>query len=341
MSKVNWEILAFLRFILASVVMIGHLSEGRDLGFLKVFTYLGSFEAILGFLVISGFSIGRSIIRNQENYFKRRIFRIYPVYFASILLGLLTNNCSIHINIQFFVTLLTNLFFLNNIVATISDCHFFFNTPAWTLNVEVWMYCLAPFLLKLKKNTLFFFILASFFCFLIYESGRSLFHWPYYFGTKYGINLVLFAFIWLAGFCLAIFPESYQENKRIIIFLFAGYLLLNIGKQIIFRLKHHSISELVHTDIVFFLGNIICLALVYFILLYSFKATTLKPFTKRVFNLLGNLSYPLYLTHCTTFGFLAINYHFNNPYLLIIGAMIVSFLIYVTFDFYSRKRALS
>ncbi len=342
MEKINWEILAFLRFILASVVMIGHLSDGRDIGFLKVFTYLGSFEAILGFLVVSGFSIGKSIIRNQEDYLKRRIFRIYPVYIASILFGLLTSSISsIHINFHFMLTFFINFFFLNNIVAKITDSHFLFNTPAWTLNVEVWMYCLAPFLLKLKKNTLVFLIFASFICYLSYESGRTLFHWPYYFGTMYGINLVLLAFIWITGFCLAIFPESNKLNRRIIIFLFTGHLLLKIGIQIIFRIKHHSINELIREDVACFIGNIICLTTVYFIIFYSFKASIFKPFTKRVFNLLGNISYPLYLTHCTTFGFLATKYNLKNPFLLILAAITISYLIYATFDFYSRKRALS
>jgi peptidoglycan/LPS O-acetylase OafA/YrhL len=84
-EKVNWEILSLTRFLLALIVMIGHLQEFSSLAFLKWYTYLGSFEAILGFLLISGLSIGKSISKNRNNYFKRRIQRIYPVYFVSII----------------------------------------------------------------------------------------------------------------------------------------------------------------------------------------------------------------------------------------------------------------
>jgi hypothetical protein len=59
----NWEILSFTRFLLAFIVMAGHLAEFADIGFLSWYTLLGSFEAIFGFLLISGLSIGNQLLK--------------------------------------------------------------------------------------------------------------------------------------------------------------------------------------------------------------------------------------------------------------------------------------
>ena len=60
LNKTNWEFLSIARFILALIVMFGHLSEYLDICFFKIVGD-SAFEAVFGFLLISGFSIGKSI----------------------------------------------------------------------------------------------------------------------------------------------------------------------------------------------------------------------------------------------------------------------------------------
>jgi peptidoglycan/LPS O-acetylase OafA/YrhL len=329
-EKVNWEILSLARFLLALIVMIGHLQEFSSLGFLKWYTYLGSFEAILGFLLISGLSIGKSISKNRNNYFKRRIQRIYPVYFASIIFQIIVSHSDLHIQSIFIILL--NLLFLNQVFTSPS-----FVGPAWTLATEVWLYSLAPVFLRFRKETLYKLIFSSFSLYVIYDCGRTLFHWNYYSGTKYGINLILLAYIWLAGFTLAIFPDDKKRTSVIIALLFIAHFLLTIGIQILFRLKHHQIHEILFVDIFSFIGNSVCLSFVYFVVVFNHRISFFKPFIGKTFNLLGNISYPLYLTHYTTFTLFS-HMHIKNEFLLISFALTVSFLIYLIFDFYSKKR---
>ncbi len=199
-QNVNWSALSLSRFLLAFVVLVDHLQNFSDIGYLKYYSYLGSFEAILGFLLISGYSIGISISKNQKNYIIRRIKRIYPVYLVSIVYQLLVIGFP---NTNSAFTLILNLLFLNQVFINWS-----FVGPAWTLATEVWLYITAPFLLKLRQKHVYCLILGSFICYLIYTCGRTLFHWDYYAATNYGINIVLLSFIWIAGFSLAIFPKK-------------------------------------------------------------------------------------------------------------------------------------
>ncbi len=332
-GKTNWEILSFARFVLAFVVMISHLEKYSEIGYLKLITYLGFFEAVFGFLLISGLSIGKSIAKNKKSYFKRRIQRIYPVYIICIFLQIIV--VGIHPDFQSVFMILLNLIFLNQLFTSTS-----FIGIAWTLALEVWLYTLAPLFLKCKKNTLYNIIYLSFFCYILYTCGRTFFHWNYYSDTKYGVNLILLAFIWLAGFGLAIFPDNKKHGSIVIAALLCGHLALTIGIQILFRIKHHQVSEIINSDIAFFIGTTCCLAFVYVVVVFNHKISPFRTSNKKILNLLGNISYPLYLSHTTTFKILT-KAHIRNSSLMILSALIVSFLIYYIFDFYSKKRVIN
>ena len=64
----QWSLLAAIRFVLASIVAINHLPEFVAIGALEIVPRFGAFEAILGFLCISGYSIGASY-QKQPNGF--------------------------------------------------------------------------------------------------------------------------------------------------------------------------------------------------------------------------------------------------------------------------------
>src|ERR1700744_829766 len=147
-SAYKWEILSITRFFLAFVVLSDHsVYFTNHSSLLIAFKQFGAFEAVLGFLLISGFSIGKSVQKNQESYFKRRIKRIYPVYIAGIIIAYLVSPALF--SFQLVMIVLANLLFLNQIVINTS----FAGIPAWTLALEVWLYILAPILLKLSYKT--------------------------------------------------------------------------------------------------------------------------------------------------------------------------------------------
>src|ERR1700721_1783490 len=88
-ERSGWDVLSLLRFLLAFVVAVGHLDPFAALGPLRAVENLGSFEAILGFLLISGYSIGHSIQKKPVGFTRRRMLRIYPVYLAAVVLTFL------------------------------------------------------------------------------------------------------------------------------------------------------------------------------------------------------------------------------------------------------------
>jgi peptidoglycan/LPS O-acetylase OafA/YrhL len=332
-GKINWEVLSLTRFLLALIVMVGHLEEYSQIGYFKWVTYFGSFEAILGFLLISGLSIGKSISKDRTNYFKRRFQRIYPVYAASMLFQVVVVWATMNAGVIFFILL--NLLFLNQIFTDTS-----FVQPAWTLATEVWLYALAPVFLKSSRKKLYTLIIASFACYIIYTCGRTLFDWNYFAGTKYGINLVLLAYIWIAGFALAIFPNYRKQNKLMIALLLLGHIGLTILIQVGYRIKNHQLGGIIDIDLLPFIGKTCCLAFVYYVVMFNHRIPAFKPFANKVFNLLGNISYPLYLTHLTTFQLLHRN-QMNNVFVMISSGLLMSFLIYYIFDFYSKKRVVA
>jgi len=329
-KEFNWEILAFTRFLLAFIVLIGHLSKFTDIGVFKYYNFLGSFEAILGFLLISGLSIGKSISRNKKSYFKRRMQRIYPVYLSSIALVVILFTQPFSIN--YVAVILLNVLFLNQALTTSSLVG-----PAWTLAVEVWLYALAPVFLKLSLKQLYAIIYISFICYCLYTCGRSLYHWNYYSGTTYGINLILLAFIWVAGFALAIFPNDKKNIAINIGLILAAHIGLTILIQAGYRYKNHELDLLVSEDIPRFVARMLCLTWVYMVVIYNHRIPSFSSMTTRIFNLLGNISYPLYLIHSSIFKAFE-KYQVNNFWILLLGSLLAAYLFFIIFDFYSKKR---
>ncbi len=186
----RWAWLGLARFCLASIVAATHLG-----GFVQstAITFVGSaaFEAILGFLAISGFSIAHSYLSRPEGYFKRRVLRIYPVFAASFVSSLLVFYCYQGIKYPPFV-ILANLVFLNGIITPVSIVW-----GSWTLAIEVWLYCLAPFLARQTYRTINGFVWISFAVYVAYSCGRTLSHWPYFSNSNWGIAFIALAFCWL------------------------------------------------------------------------------------------------------------------------------------------------
>lgn len=329
-TNTNWELLAVTRFILSFIVVAVHLASHDNTQFLNGVSQFGGFEAVLGFLLISGFSIGKSISRNKESYFKRRIARIYPVYIAALVTAILvirppfsfTTTAELGLNLLF----LTQVFTINS-----------FNLPTWTLALEVWMYAIAPVLLKASYKQLNILIYGSFLCYCIYTCGRTLYHWPYFFGTYYGLNAILLCFAWIAGFAIAVFPERERFNKYTVAFLYAGHLGLTALIAIAYSYKHHELGRFLREDMISFAAKAVCLAWVYLVVLYNYKFKSFNTRVSNLFDLLGNISYPLYLVHLIVFVFFnQYGYHFGP--VMVVAAVFYSWLIYIVFDFYSKKR---
>lgn len=273
-SESFWSVLAFLRFILAAIVFIGHLNSFTR-AMPSVFTnimLLGGKASVVCFLLISGISIGHSYAKSEAGYFQRRFLRIYPLYFFAVLFALF---------LQYFLgspfytpgrtmvaaglaTNLANFFFLQGILSiTIT-----YNGPLWSLGVEVFFYMLVPFLKKISTWALYVIIILSMLAFLFLHPKKEL---------LWGYPAFIYAWPWVIGFLIS----TRKHIKGSIILLLSGTISVYFNKSIMTE----NLS-----CITFLLCSIITLICMQ-------EGFHISKKLKTVFNFLGELSYPLYLFH--------------------------------------------
>ena len=326
----KWSLLAAVRFLLASIVAVDHLETYAAVGWAATIAF-GTFEAVMGFLLISGYSIGTSYAKQPEGFLWRRILRLYPIYFAAMAI--------VYLQIILlkepkptFVTRVINSLFLNQFLTNIS-----FVGPAWSLSLEFWLYCLAPFLMKLSRSWLRVMVYASFFSYVIYTILRTLAHLPYYSGTAFGINLLLLSFVWVAGLGLSRRDIPHKAAIRDIAILFCGHASLAFAIQFGFRMKHHEIGKFFSNDMTACLVQSLTLLAIY--LLFRKFVIPDRPSLHRssFLRTLGDISYPLYLVHFPVYIILS-HYGMKSPLLLYLIAVLVAALIYWSVDFYSKAR---
>lgn len=328
----QWSKLAALRFILASIVAFNHLAEMMPIGVFSVIPMLGTFEAILGFLLVSGYSIGISYRKEPTQFLWRRIKRIYPVYLGSLVLMGLVLYSGRH-TLPAASEWVINLLFLNQLIVRTSIVG-----PAWSLSLEFWLYCLTPLLFTLSDKAIKRLIAVSFIAFCVYTCGRTLFHWTYYSGTAFGLNLLLLAFIWLSGLRLARNKESGASSSimRSIVAMFAIYIALSIAIQAGYRLKHGEIAQFFQIDLIPFILRICTLGAVAFLFKNIFRqGPNGKP--SGWMRMLGDVSFPLYMLHIPVFELLK-RTAIQSPSIYFTVAFGASFFAYKALDLYSQRR---
>ena len=328
----KWSWLALMRFFLALIVAVNHLAGDMPLGpILGIFPKLGAFQAIMGFLLISGYSIGESYLNQPHNFFARRAMRIYPVYLAAILLTWLVSPQTL--DWSFFALLVLNVLFLNQVFIDYS-----YVGPAWTLSLEVWLYALAPWFSKQSTRLLRWFIFISFVAFAFYTAGRSLFHWNYYSGVNWGLNLLFLSYTWIAGFLLAKDPAARKSTMRLIAVLFILEIAVEAVIQLGYRMKHHHPAIFFQEDLSGYAFMGVTLLIVWLVFRKILEPAPAGAVKKNGWmRLLGDISYPLYLTHMRVFDLLP-RLKITNPYLATVIAVLVAFAVYLLVDFYSQRR---
>lgn len=330
----RWSILAGMRFILASVVAVNHMDGYATPSLLAWMPMFGAFEAILGFLLISGYSIGSSYQKQPQGFLMRRVQRLYPIYLTALAFAVAVGWWLDRAHLPSVPVLLANALFLNQLVTTDS-----FIGPAWSLALEFWLYCLAPWLMALSVERVRLLAWGSFIAFAGYTAGRTLFGWPYYSGLGYGGNLVLLAFAWVAGLLLSRAKTGETWHLRDIALMFAGHAGLTMLIQAAYRLKHHELGLFFTTDLIGLMMRAATLLAVW--LVFQKWVIGAKQGTEKSWLLrwLGDVSYPLYLLHVPLAMLLAAK-GYHNELLYYVSAVVLSALIYRLIDTYSRKRHL-
>jgi peptidoglycan/LPS O-acetylase OafA/YrhL len=281
-QETDWQSLALLRFFLAWVVLSGHLQvfTTRRASWVDFFAAFGGKAAVIGFLLVSGYSIAASLERSARGFYRRRFLRIYPPYifalaFATILqfgasdlarakLPALTRGG------EGWPTLLGNAFLLQTFVVK----PLAFDGPVWSLAVEAFFYLLAPLLVRLRPLHLMALVVFSAVCYALPVHAE----WGFAYRVLSRLNALHFMWCWLLGFLLRSHPTRPV----------AVLALLGVGAIIA---GHDT------------LGGRLCV-LTYLISLGVIVAATrvrMRAGWRRIADYLGDLSYPLYLMHFPSF----------------------------------------
>jgi peptidoglycan/LPS O-acetylase OafA/YrhL len=276
----SWKILGGLRFVLAMIVLFGHLArfvpnEGPINQGLLIFGGLGAVSAVFCFLVISGFSIAHSITVAPRGYFRRRMIRIYPLYFLSILLALLPflfTASPIRTVAGVFQmpqpgTIAGNLVLLQAFVVHPLDS----NAPLWTLAIEVCCYLLAPLFVRAPRILLLAIIAISA---IAYAAFPKL-HLQFYSSLLFGLPLLFMVWAWLGGFVL----YFHRADRRYwIAILCLGTLLFSTNRAFMTRFSIFTYVASVA------------------LILFS-DGVRLPRKILKLLNYGGELSYPVYIFH--------------------------------------------
>ena len=330
----QWSILAALRFFLALVVAVTHLHPftGSQAGLSWIASF-GAFEAILGFLVISGYSVGGSCVREPDGYLRRRFMRIYPVYFFSIVFTASVSCWHLGNPLPSWPAIGWNLCFLNQVFTRDS-----FVGPSWTLALEVWLYCLCPLLLRLNPRTLRLLCFGSFTCYALYTFCRSGFHLPYYSGLGGGLNLLFLSYAWVAGLRIADQRCDRSGSVRDLLFLLALVPGVDLVVLMISHARHHVWASFFRQDLMVLSAHLALLLVIW--LVFRFPSTaSRKGLLPVLLRFLGDVSYPLYLLHYWTYAYLS-SRGWHNPYHLAFASVFFAALVYLCIDRYSQKRHL-
>lgn len=163
LSKNNFDLLRLLFAGVVCLVHIHQLSGYQQLGWLE--SILSSAVAVKAFFVVSGFLIFMSFDRSPSisSYAKKRFRRIYPAYFAVVMLcaigliGISSKDLADYFSSAWIKYLLANLSFLNFLYHTLPgvfDANRLqaVNGALWTLKIEVLFYLSVPLFAILFKR---------------------------------------------------------------------------------------------------------------------------------------------------------------------------------------------
>lgn len=223
----RWAVLAGLRFFLALTVVGNHLRfviNERSPWWSPISRY-NAFGSVIAFLLISGYSIAHSYSRQPAGFYRRRFWRIYPIYLFC--LGL----CAISFLpgwkgfavVGGYADLPARREWLNQALFGQGFWSYgmFCYAPSWSLSIEVCFYLLTPLFARCRSWVLVGLILVSaalhFLCGVYSLDPVG--------GRKYGFPALVVCWAWLAGFLY----YRHSSSRKAKSMLFALPAVLSAG----------------------------------------------------------------------------------------------------------------
>lgn len=301
---INWSLLALLRFVLAFIVACAHVIYFDRNPVALWISELGAKAAVVGFLLVSGFSIAASLDRNRDGFYFRRFKRIYPVYFVAVLWGIFLEYHYGAFDAPYYKLVPTGAISAVGslvLVQTFLVKSIAFNPVIWSLAVECSFYVLAPFVLHREKLVMTLCAVSIVF-YLLPDANHGLLY-----AAALKANAV--KYFWPFGFGLLLY--------RIKNGLATGAVCAVLGSIVVFV---SPINYEKYAIVTYLLSvGVVC-------------AASRMTAESRWMDYLGDVSYPLYLVQFPTFITMFKVAGVTNAYALMLSVLIASIAIYEIVD---------
>ena len=357
LNKTYIPIIDGLRALAVLIVFLFHL---------KIPGFNGGFIGVDIFFVISGYLITSIYFSEKRknnkfsflNYFRKRIFRLFPslifVILVSLLFGYILLSPSDLIEISksaiYSILFLSNIYFFldSSYWANLNEYKFFIHT--WSLGIEMTFYILMPFFLflihrfnnKIKFLICLFTIVISIFLIIFLISKGPTIESVKLFGLFYGkeVSDILFYLIpfrffeFLFGSLIFFLPEKKFNQKIKQLFFLVGLGLIFYSLYLVS--PDHKYQSL-----------LITISLIGSSLIIYFKDASHinKILNNKIAIFIGLISYSLYLVHwpmISYFKYVLINeISLIMKLIILILSILISFLIYKFIEIPFRNKKFS
>ena len=289
----------------------------RELKWAIGFDALSGKAAVVGFLVISGYSIGASMDRSETGFYRRRFLRIYPLYFFAILFAVVLEVSSgghVHLPNQNVDSLgwtswLGNFLLLQTFLVKPIQ----FDGPVWSLSIEVFFYILAPYFKRVPSRYLVSLIAFSGVCFLLPKH----YDWGAVYWALSKFNALEYLWCWLLGFLL-----WRQSGTLVYVCLVGGGVLVYFG----------SATPEPFSCVTYLLTVA---------LIVNSRRITMPKQLLMAGEYLGDISYPLYLFHLPGMIFVYLILGMRSWFALVASAITISVVAYHLIDRNLKRRFLT
>ena len=340
-TKQHFEILDGLRGIAALSVVTFHFMEWAYSDYSQNFIGHG-FLAVDFFFCLSGFVIAYAYDNRIGKmgvleFFKSRIIRLHPLVIAGSVLGLLAflvdpfgGHPELYSTGKIILAFFCSVLLIPlPVIADRGFNLFSFNAPAWSLFWEYVANIVYAFVLyKINRGYLLLLTILSAvaICMVCYRSGNLMGGWS---GPTFWDGSARISYSFLAG--LLIYRSDWIIKNKL------GFIGVAILLFLAFIMPFSKWNWLSEPLVVLF----------YFPLLIALGAgAALKPGLKKICIFLGNISYPLYMTHYAVLWMFGNYYGSHKPgtmqlALIITAALILlvatAYLIMIVYDIPVRK----
>lgn len=251
------------------------------------------FFTLSGFVIFLNYSDKINNLEDFKNFIFKRFKRLYPLHLFFLILFLLVEFLKYFLNFKFGMTPNITPFEINNLNNFFLNLFFLqhfaemnnFNSPSWSISVEMMLYVTFSIIIFINRRSLIFilFFYIILFLFLLKNTYGSTLSIDAYYSGLYSFSI---------GCLFCVFYKKKNFFFKNLIFNYLFYFLLTIFFIEIFYLKFIS-AKYIYS---FIFGLIFYLSCFLNSNFYLFKICF-----NNFFIYLGKISYSIYLSHLLIF----------------------------------------